>query len=133
MVADILGVVSQVLEAFEAFSALGSSDGYYTLMSHLLPKEPREPALFLTTLGPRLPSFIRPALAWLVGSVMGEKAMARLFMLSREKRVREVYRWQNTRMEIAEEIKGYLWEEMKLDGVLCEYPKLLQGRGPYGD
>lgn len=111
--------------AFEIFQALCSSDGYSTLTSHLLPEEPREPALFLVTLGPRVPAFVRSAASWLLRTLAGEHIMSRLVSVSREKRTSEVWHWQHRRNEYVAKARKYLWEEHNLDTVICKLIFLL--------
>lgn len=107
------------LEALEIFTALGSADGYKTLVSHLLPGEPRDPALFLTTLGPRLPGFVRKAGGWFAGSVMGDTSMGRLIKVSSIKSSREVFQWQDKRYHFVEKVRRRIWGEMGLDAIIC--------------
>ncbi|KAF8733457.1 hypothetical protein AX14_003820 [Amanita brunnescens Koide BX004] len=61
--------------AFEIFVGLSSSDGYKTMLSHLGP-DPKEKALFLVSLGPNLPSFLRSFMAWLLEKFAGDKIFA---------------------------------------------------------
>lgn len=46
--------------------------------------------------------------------------MARLVKVSREKRVRDVWRLQKERNDYAEEVRAYIWGEMKLDAIICK-------------
>lgn len=116
------------MAALEIFQALSSSDGYHTLTSHLLPKEPREPALFLVTLGPKLPAFVRSAVSWLLRTLAGEHIMSKLVSVSREKHTSEVWQWQHRRNEYVAKARKYLWEELGLDAVICKSCSPYQAR-----
>ncbi|CEQ40238.1 SPOSA6832_01851, partial [Sporobolomyces salmonicolor] len=52
--------------------------------------DPQEASLWLVTLGPSLPSFVRTSLAWVVEHVVGDPVLARLFRASRRKSVFEI-------------------------------------------
>jgi hypothetical protein len=45
--------------------------------------------LFLVTLGPRLPTFVRNLACWVAKTVLGDSLFARFFSLAREKSVSE--------------------------------------------
>ncbi|BGP47804.1 hypothetical protein JCM10450v2_003669 [Rhodotorula kratochvilovae] len=89
-----------------------------TLLSHLL-GDPRESSLFLATVGPRLPAFVRSTLAWLLESVLGDAKFARLMHASRGRSVREMQEWQHRRDEYVHAGRKLLWEHHKFDAVLC--------------
>ncbi|GEM07545.1 amidase family protein [Rhodotorula toruloides] len=97
------------LEAMEYFTALTSADRYETLLSFLR-GDPVEPALWLVTIGPKLPAPLRWLLNWVCEKFLGDPKMARLMRASKGKSVVEVQEWQHRRD---------LWEEHGFDAVLC--------------
>lgn len=103
----------------EIFQALASADGFKTLTSHILTKEPKEAALFLVTLGPALPGWLRSFLAFLLDRI-GENVMAKLVRVSRRKDVAEIYTWQHKRNVYTERLRKQLWEQQQLDAVICQ-------------
>ncbi|EGG01371.1 uncharacterized protein MELLADRAFT_50128 [Melampsora larici-populina 98AG31] len=107
-----------VFQALELFVALSSADGYHTMLSKLGP-DPCEPAMFLTTLGPRLPSFVRFVLVTFCRYVLGQTEIARLVNASRIKSAKEMQEWRVMKKAYEEKVRKYLWEDEKLDGVLC--------------
>ena len=67
-----------------------------TLLSHLQ-GDPQESSLWLATVGPKLPSFVRSALAWLVDNVVGDVQFGRLLRASKGRSVKEMQEWQHRR------------------------------------
>jgi hypothetical protein len=67
-----------------------------TLLSGLK-GDPQESSLWLVSVGPSLPSFVRNTIAWLLETVAGDKSMARLLRASRGKSVTELQAWQHQR------------------------------------
>jgi amidase len=108
----------EVLQALELFVALTSADGYATLLSGLK-GDPREDSLFLVTLGPRLPWPVRSLACFLLKHLLEDEVMATVIHASRKKTVQELMTWQAKREEFAERVRRYLWDEMKLDAVVC--------------
>ncbi|KAJ8294955.1 Fatty acid amide hydrolase 1 [Rhodotorula toruloides] len=106
------------LEAMEYFTALTSADRYETLLSFLR-GDPAESALWLVTIGPKLPAPIRWFLNWVFESVMGDPKMARLMRASKGKSVVEVQQWQHKRDVFVDRARKQLWEEHGFDAVLC--------------
>lgn len=107
-----------VIQALELFVALTSADGYHTMLSNIGP-DPCEPAMFLTTLGPRLPSVLRFALVTFLRYALGQTALARLLNVSRIKPAKEMQEWRVRKKAYEEKVRQYLWEDEKLDAVLC--------------
>ncbi|GAA5970793.1 hypothetical protein JCM11641_004457 [Rhodosporidiobolus odoratus] len=106
------------LEAMELFVALTSAGRYETLLSGLQ-GDPQESSLWLVTFGPRLPSFLRNAIAWIVESVLGDDKLARLLRVSRGKSVTELQEWQHKRDIYVSKARKQLWEEHDFDAVIC--------------
>ncbi|KAG0144560.1 hypothetical protein CROQUDRAFT_672323 [Cronartium quercuum f. sp. fusiforme G11] len=107
-----------VLQGVEIFVGLSSADGYHTIQSHIGP-DPFEPAMFLTTLGPRLPAFLRYILATILRYGLREKVLARLIEASRKKQVAEVQQWRVKKQAYEKQVRSYLWEEENFDALLC--------------
>lgn len=108
----------------EIFQALASADGFQTLTSHILPKETTEPALFLVTLGPKVPRWLRSLVTFLLDRI-GENVMARLVRVSRKKDMAQVYAWQHKRNVYTEKVRKLLWETERLDAVICTFSEQL--------
>ncbi|GAA6027578.1 hypothetical protein JCM8097_007932 [Rhodosporidiobolus ruineniae] len=106
------------LDAMELFVALTSAGRYSTLLSGLL-GDPQESSLWLVTVGPRLPAFVRSTLAWVLDAVVGDEKMARLLRASRGKSVTELQEWQHKRDVYVKKARKQLWEEHAFDAVLC--------------
>ncbi|GAA5870709.1 hypothetical protein JCM1840_006781 [Sporobolomyces johnsonii] len=104
------------VEAMELFVALTSAGGYETLLAGLR-GDPQEASLWLVTLGPSLPSFVRASLAWVVENVVGDPVLARLFRASRRKSVTELQAWQDKRWRFS--APSCVFENLGLDAILC--------------
>ncbi|GAA5925240.1 hypothetical protein JCM1841_004693 [Sporobolomyces salmonicolor] len=106
------------IEAMELFVALTSAGGYETLLAGLR-GDPQEASLWLVTLGPSLPSFVRTSLAWVVEHVVGDPVLARLFRASRRKSVTEMQAWQEKRWRPRSFVCACVFEILELDAILC--------------
>ncbi|GJN89051.1 hypothetical protein Rhopal_002025-T1 [Rhodotorula paludigena] len=106
------------IEAMEHFVALTSAGRYETLLS-FLQGDPQESSLFLVTLGPKLPAFVRAAAAWLLDNVVGDAQFARLLRASKAKSVIEMQEWQHRKDEYVQRSRKLLWEEHEFDAVVC--------------
>lgn len=91
------------------------------MLSHILPSEDTEPALFLATLGPKLPAWFRSVVAWLLERVAGERVMASFVRVSCVKPMKDVLQWQKRRNDYVERVRLLLWKELELDAVICEH------------
>ncbi|KZT59894.1 amidase signature enzyme [Calocera cornea HHB12733] len=111
-------VPPNALEAMECFTALTSSDGYRTLTSHLGP-DPQDASLFLVTLGPSIPQFLRSFATWVLRTFVGDHRFARLMAASRYKSVGEFVDWTARRNELMVEYNAKVWEEQAFDFVLA--------------
>ncbi|GAA6007776.1 hypothetical protein JCM10207_004870 [Rhodosporidiobolus poonsookiae] len=106
------------LEAMELFVALTSAGRYSTLLAGLQ-GDPQESSLWLVTLGSRIPSPVRYALAWLIENVAGDEKLARLLRASRGKSVSELQEWQYKRDTFVSKARRELWEHHAFDAVIC--------------
>ncbi|GAA5903732.1 hypothetical protein JCM8208_006561 [Rhodotorula glutinis] len=106
------------IEAMECFVALTSAGRYEMLLSHLQ-GDPQESSLWLATVGPSLPWFVRSALAWLVDNVVGDIQFGRLLRASKGRSVKEMQEWQHKRDEYVDATRKLLWSHHGFDAVLC--------------
>lgn len=107
-----------MFEAMCLFTGLTSADGYKTLTSHLGP-DPREDSLFLVTLGPSLPSFIRRLSCWAASTLLGDKIYATCLDNSRMKSVQEYYGFVARRDELRKRWYDEVWKKYELDGIIA--------------
>ncbi|KAG2354311.1 hypothetical protein BDR07DRAFT_1429889 [Suillus spraguei] len=70
------------------------------MLSHL-DSDPMEDSLFLVTLGPRLPSFVRKLACWIAKTFLGDSLFPRFFSLAREKSVLEFTDFTDQRIRSA--------------------------------
>ncbi|TEB29057.1 amidase [Coprinellus micaceus] len=111
---------------FNLFVALTSSDGYKTLLSHLGPDK-KESSLFLSTLGPKLPAFVRSFAGWAIESVVGDKIFADTLRASTAKSVGEYWALTSERDDFTKEWYQEVWNDtLSLDGVLAPVQALPQ-------
>ncbi|KLO17969.1 amidase signature enzyme [Schizopora paradoxa] len=107
-----------MFEAMCLFTGLTSADGYKTLSSHLGP-DPREDSLFLVTLGPSVPSFIRGLGCWVASNILGDKTYATCLDNSRVKSVKEYYKYVAQRDELRRRWYDEVWKRYGLDGIIA--------------
>lgn len=106
------------IEAMEIFVALTSSTGYEPLLENLL-GDPQESSLFLVTIGPKLPWFLRSLLGYVAENVLGDDRMARLMRASRRKSATEMQEWQWKRDQFVTKFRKEVFQDHDLDFVLC--------------
>ncbi|KAN0132779.1 Amidase signature domain containing protein [Lactarius tabidus] len=95
-------------QALRLFTAITSADGYEKLTQHLGPDK-KESALFLVTLGPRLPGFVRAAAGWVINTFIGDAKFASFLALSRKKTVRQYYDFVADKLAFERDARGLLW------------------------
>ncbi|CAE6451957.1 unnamed protein product [Rhizoctonia solani] len=106
-------------ELLKLFVELSSADGYKTMLSHLQ-SDKQEPAIFLVTLGPRLPAFVRALSGLLVRLFVSDTTFARLFGASRPRTVSELWESSAARMAADSALQNHLWGQMlNLDVLIC--------------
>ncbi|KAJ2923905.1 hypothetical protein H1R20_g13191, partial [Candolleomyces eurysporus] len=103
--------------ATNLFVGLTSADGYKTLLSHLGPDK-KEGALFLVTLGPRLPWFVRSIAGWVLESIVGDKIFASALRASRAKSVTEYWALASQRDAFIRDWYSQVWDKYSLDGII---------------
>ncbi|KAF8260713.1 amidase signature domain-containing protein [Lactarius quietus] len=105
------------IQALLFFCGLTSADGYETIMSPL-GSDKREPALFLTTLGTRLPGFVRAAASWVIRTIVGDAKFASIFTQSYKKTVRQLYECVVDKTAFEEQTRANLWSG-RLDAIIA--------------
>ncbi|GAA6020979.1 hypothetical protein JCM11491_001574 [Sporobolomyces phaffii] len=107
------------IDAMEIFVALTSANGYEPLLANLL-GDPQESSLFLVTIGPKLPWFLRAILGYVAENWLGDDKMARLLRASKRKSATEMQAWQWKRPTFgADQPSGEVFQDNNLDFVLC--------------
>ncbi|GAA5904507.1 uncharacterized protein JCM6883_006515 [Sporobolomyces salmoneus] len=106
------------IEAMEIFVALTSANGYEPLLANLM-GDPQESSLFLVTIGPKLPWFLRSLLGYIAENWLGDDKMARLLRASRRKSALEMQAWQHKRDEYVTKFRKEVFQDNNLDFVLC--------------
>ncbi|KAI8456482.1 amidase signature domain-containing protein [Phakopsora pachyrhizi] len=129
-----------ILEGAIIFVGLSSGDGYQSLLSNL-GNDIMELSLFLTTIGPNLPSFLRWTIKFLIKNLVKDEVMSKLIEISRKKSIYEIYQLRARKdayfvtssssffFLFSLFYAGFsmlfltfiykLWEELRLDGLIC--------------
>ncbi|CUA74559.1 hypothetical protein RSOLAG22IIIB_11291 [Rhizoctonia solani] len=106
-------------ELLKLFVEISAADGYKTMLSHL-ESDNQEPALFLVTLGPRLPAFIRTLSNLLVRLFVNDPSFTRVFGSSRPRTVTELWASSAARLDANSALQNYLWAQtLNLDVLIC--------------
>ncbi|EAU90351.1 amidase [Coprinopsis cinerea okayama7 len=114
-----------ISEACNIFVGLTSSDGYKTMLSNLGPDK-KEPALFLVTLGPKLPSFVRGFAAWVLETFMGDKTFSDTIRSARVKGVDEYWALSAARDAFALKFQEQVLNKYQVDGIIAPVQALPQ-------
>ncbi|TFK51759.1 amidase signature enzyme [Heliocybe sulcata] len=102
----------------EIFVGITSADGYKTLEAHT-GNDPKESNLFLATLGPKLPGFIRSFGLWLLKYVIGDPASVPIVAASRPKTVKDYWEWTAKRDDYRKLFFDEVWTKLQLDGIIA--------------
>ncbi|KAK4704909.1 hypothetical protein P7C70_g1294, partial [Phenoliferia sp. Uapishka_3] len=113
-----VGYYLSATEALEIFVGLSSAGGFQTLLSGLK-GDPQEPALWLATLGPKLPWLVRVFASFVLHSIVGDHQMGKLVDASRYKTVTDMQTWQQRKQNYVKKFRQEVWGEMNLDMILC--------------
>ncbi|CAE6484084.1 unnamed protein product [Rhizoctonia solani] len=106
-------------ELLKLFVEISAADGYKTMLSHL-ESDKQEPALFLVTLGPRLPAFVRALSGLLVRLFVNDATFTRVFGASRPRSVTELWASSAARLAADNALQNYLWgQTLNLDVLIC--------------
>ncbi|GAA5966667.1 hypothetical protein JCM3765_007267 [Sporobolomyces pararoseus] len=116
---DVVEIPSpDAIDAMEIFVALTSANGYEPLLANLM-GDPQEASLFLVTIGPKLPWFLRIFLGYVAENWLGDDKMARLMRASKRKSATEMQEWQWKRDQFVLKFRREVFEENNLDFVVC--------------
>lgn len=111
-----------VAELLRLFVQLSAADGYKTMMSSL-ESDKQEPALFLVTLGPRLPAFVRAITSLIVKLFVSDVSFSTVFSASRPRSVSELWAASAARMSANDALQRHLWAQtagaLGLDAIVC--------------
>ncbi|POV98827.1 hypothetical protein PSTT_14163 [Puccinia striiformis] len=103
-----------VLDGLVIYVGLSSADGYHTMLSHV-GSDHIDWSMFLTTIGCKLPNWLRWTLCGVLKYLVRNEMMARLVEASRAKTTGELQQWRVRKDAYC--LK--LWEELELDGLIC--------------
>ncbi|KAF8603838.1 amidase signature enzyme [Ceratobasidium sp. AG-I] len=111
-----------VAELLRLFVQLTAADGYKTMMSKL-ESDKQEPALFLVTLGPRLPAFIRAITSLIVKLFVSDESFSTVFSASRPRTVSELWAASAARISANDALQRHFWAHtagaLGLDAIVC--------------
>ncbi|KAJ3510734.1 hypothetical protein NLJ89_g4506 [Agrocybe chaxingu] len=110
---------------FNLFAGITSADGYKTMLSHLGP-DPKENALFLVTLGPRLPSIIRTLATWVMEALWGDKIFANTVRVTKAKSVTEYWKLLSEKGAYVRRFNEEVWEKHGFDSIIAPVQALPQ-------
>ncbi|KAF8270691.1 amidase signature domain-containing protein [Lactarius quietus] len=116
-------------EALRLFTGITSADGYEKLTEHLGPDK-KESALFLVTLGARLPGFVRITASWVIRTFFGDEKFATCLAQSHKTTVRQYYNYVAEKKAFEKAARGTLWSgEPALDAVIAPVQAWRAGPG----
>ncbi|KAF8556541.1 amidase signature enzyme [Imleria badia] len=110
-------------EAMSTFVALTTADGYKRMLS-TIESDPKESSLYLSTLGPKLPGFVRRFIAWAAHTFYGDKPFHDLFSLARSKSVSEFVEFTDRRNKVAKAWYKEVWDKYGFDGIIAPVQSL---------
>ncbi|KAN0092624.1 Amidase signature domain containing protein [Tylopilus felleus] len=110
-------------EAMSTFVALTTSDGYKRMLS-TIESDPTEPSLFLSTLGPKLPGFVRRFIGWVAQTFYGDQLFHNLFSLARTKSVSEFIEFTDRRNKVIKAWYAGVWDKYGFDGIIAPVQSL---------
>ncbi|KAF8120361.1 amidase signature domain-containing protein [Boletus edulis] len=110
-------------EAMSTFVALATADGYKRMLSTIKP-DPKETSLFLSTLGPKLPGFVRLFIAWAAHTFYHDKPFHDLFSLARSKSVSEFVEYTDRRNKVTKAWYKEVWDKYGFDGIIAPVQSL---------
>ncbi|KAF9557330.1 amidase [Agrocybe pediades] len=104
--------------AMNIFAGLTSSDGYKTMLSHLGPDK-KENALFLVTLGPKIPSVLRTFVTWIMETFLGDKLFADTMRVTRAKTVTEYWKLNSEKEKYTQRFYDEVWARHGFDSIIA--------------
>jgi len=117
--------VPSVEVALNVFVGLTSADGYKTMLSHLGP-DPKERSLFLVTLGPTIPSFLRKFAAWIIETILCDKLFAGTLRVSKSKPVHDYWKLIAEKKAYTERFYETVFNKNEFDGIIAPVQALPQ-------
>ncbi|KAG9316056.1 amidase signature domain-containing protein [Chiua virens] len=110
-------------EAMNTFVGLITADGYQRMLS-TVESDPKEDSLFISTLGPKLPGFVRSLIAWAAKTFYGDQAFHDLFLLARSKSVAEFVEFADRRNKLIISWYREVWDKYGFDGIIAPVQSL---------
>ncbi|PLW56926.1 hypothetical protein PCANC_01242 [Puccinia coronata f. sp. avenae] len=107
-----------ILEGLVLYVGLSSADGYQTMLSHV-ESDHMDWSMFLTTIGCKLPSWLRWTISGVLRYLLQDEVMAKLIEASRAKSTTELQRWRVRKDAYCLKVRSYLWDELELDALIC--------------
>ncbi|KIJ62913.1 hypothetical protein HYDPIDRAFT_182577 [Hydnomerulius pinastri MD-312] len=105
-------------EAMNTFVGLATADGYKKMLS-TLESDPKESSLFLSTLGPKLPGFVRSLIGWIAQTFLGDSVFSELFSEARSKSVTEFIEFADRRNRVNQAWYREVWDQYDFDGIIA--------------
>ncbi|KAF8159688.1 amidase [Crassisporium funariophilum] len=110
---------------FNLFAGITSADGYKTMLSHLGP-DPKENALHLVTLGPRIPSLVRTFATWILETFWKDKLFADTIRVTKSKSITDYWKLIAQRDEYSASFYQTVWNKNEFDAILAPVQALPQ-------
>ncbi|EJD42148.1 amidase signature enzyme [Auricularia subglabra TFB-10046 SS5] len=107
-----------VHRSLELFAGITSSDGYETIMDPI-GSDPTEKELFLITLGPRVPGFVRWLVGWAVEKIFGDSYFRADIQSSRKRNAKELFALQAQRDDYMKMWYKEVWDRHGFDGIIA--------------
>ncbi|TFK94168.1 amidase signature enzyme [Polyporus arcularius HHB13444] len=109
--------VPQAVEAIECYMGLVAADGFKTLTADL-GRDPVEPGISGTLLGPALPGWVRKTLAWALRRLFGDDVFARVTLATRPCSMQEYTQWVRRRDAYCRKFEREVWDKHGFDGIV---------------
>ncbi|RPD64393.1 amidase signature enzyme [Lentinus tigrinus ALCF2SS1-7] len=109
--------VPQVVDAIECYMGLVAADGFKTLTADL-GRDPVEPGISGTLLGPALPGWVRRTLAWALRKFFGDSVFARVTLATRPCSMPEYTQWVRRRDVYCRKFESEVWDKHGFDGII---------------
>ncbi|TFK71658.1 amidase signature enzyme [Pluteus cervinus] len=117
--------VPSILDSFNVFVGMTAADGYKTLTSHLGP-DPKEESLFLATLGPKLPGFLRLLAIWVIRTFIKDRTFAGTLAAAKVSTMGEYMKLVAARNEYTRLFQVQVWQQHAIDGIIAPVQALPQ-------
>lgn len=111
-------VPPEVHDAVAVFAGISSAEGYESIQKPI-GHDPTEKELFLMTLGPKLPAFLRWLLGWVVAKLSGDKYFLADMVNSRKKSAQELFKLHAARDDFIKRWHEEVWERHRYDAIIA--------------